>query len=121
MDNKRYRGTCPKCGHELWICKSIGMQLGINIGHGRCPECDTFMRISFDGKKQEMQMEEWETEKYKEEIPERDKNETAVARCSWWDRNLEDVTEWQQDQCSKNGKTCQTCEDFGMLGGPVSE
>lgn len=121
MDNKRYRGTCPKCGHELWICKSVGMQMGTNIGHGRCPECDTFMRISFDEEKQEMQTEEWETEKYKDEMMKRHESEAAVAHCSWWDRNLSDVTEWQQDECYKAEMICQTCDNLGMKGGPKSE
>lgn len=30
----RYKGICPECGHELWICKSIFMEMGINQGAG---------------------------------------------------------------------------------------
>lgn len=26
MDEKRYKGICPVCGKELWICKSVAMQ-----------------------------------------------------------------------------------------------
>ena len=32
----RYKGICPECGRELWICKSIFMEMGINQGAGRC-------------------------------------------------------------------------------------
>lgn len=33
---KRYKGVCPVCGKENWICKSIAMEMGINTGHGAC-------------------------------------------------------------------------------------
>ena len=34
---KTYEGICPVCGETMWICKSIGMKIGINAGIGNCP------------------------------------------------------------------------------------
>lgn len=34
MDEKRYKGICPVCGKELWICKSVAMQIDWNVGTG---------------------------------------------------------------------------------------
>ena len=31
--------------------------------------------------------------------------------CKWWDRNLEDVTEWQQAQCEEACWDCMACEN----------
>lgn len=39
---QRYKGICPVCGKENWICKSLAMEMGINTGVGRCLGCDTF-------------------------------------------------------------------------------
>ena len=33
----RYKGICPECGRELWICKSILMEMGINQGGRELP------------------------------------------------------------------------------------
>ena len=32
---QRYKGICPVCGKENWICKSLAMEMGINTGVGR--------------------------------------------------------------------------------------
>lgn len=37
----RYRGICPVCGKEMWICKSWAMEMGINTGACFCPGCCT--------------------------------------------------------------------------------
>ncbi len=62
MENqqKRYRGQCPFCGKELWICKSILMEMGINTGGGSCIGCGKYLHIAFDKVKQEMQCEPFE-------------------------------------------------------------
>ncbi len=52
----RYKGICPECGHELWICKSIFMEMGINQGAGRCLNCNTLLRIQFNEERQEMDL-----------------------------------------------------------------
>lgn len=33
----------------------------------------------------------------------------ARAFCAWWDVPLEDVTEWQDQDCEKNGMFCIEC------------
>lgn len=57
---KRYKGVCPVCGKENWICKSIAMEMGINTGHGSCLGCHTFMHIKFNPERQEMDLERFE-------------------------------------------------------------
>lgn len=57
---KRYKGICPTCGKEMWICMSIAMKLGINTGCGRCPECNTFLHMTFNQEHQEMDLERFE-------------------------------------------------------------
>ena len=45
---QRYKGICPVCGKENWICKSLAMEMGINTGVGRCLGCDTFLHITYN-------------------------------------------------------------------------
>lgn len=54
----RYKGICPECGRELWICKSILMEIGINQGAGRCLHCKTFLSIRFN--EEEMELAKYE-------------------------------------------------------------
>ena len=56
----RYKGLCPECGRELWICKSILMEMGINQGAGRCLHCKIFLSIQFNEEKQEMELAKFE-------------------------------------------------------------
>lgn len=61
QDNRRrYKGICPICGKENWICMSIAMQMGINSGHGSCLGCGTFMHIQFNEERQEMDLESFD-------------------------------------------------------------
>lgn len=57
---KTYEGICPVCGETMWICKSIGMKIGINAGIGNCPYCKTFLHITFDEERQKMDLERYE-------------------------------------------------------------
>ena len=57
---KRYKGVCPVCGKENWICKSIEMEMGINTGHGACLGCKTFLHITFNPERQEMDLKRFE-------------------------------------------------------------
>ena len=57
---QRYKGVCPVCGKENWICKSLAMEMGINVGTGSCLGCGTFMHITFNPKRQEMDLERFE-------------------------------------------------------------
>lgn len=61
-DNRpRYRGICPICGAELWICRSIGMELGwMNDGSGSCHKCNTFLHLIFKPEEKEFDVEAWE-------------------------------------------------------------
>lgn len=59
-NRKRYKGVCPVCGKENWICKSIAMEMGINTGHGACLGCKTFLHITFNPERQEMDLERFE-------------------------------------------------------------
>lgn len=53
----RYRGVCPLCGKENWICKSILMDLGVNSGAGSCLGCGEYMHITFNPYRQEMELQ----------------------------------------------------------------
>lgn len=66
MEEKRYKGTCPDCGKTIWICKSIAMNCGINMGHGRCVHCKSFLHLEFNEEKQEFDCMNWE--KYRRQI-----------------------------------------------------
>lgn len=57
---KRYKGICPRCGKEMYICKSIAMFSGINTGTGTCIGCGLFMHIKFNQERQEMDLEPFE-------------------------------------------------------------
>ena len=57
----RYKGICPICGAELWICKSIMMAgFGFNMGHGSCHECNTFLHLTFNEERNEFDTETWD-------------------------------------------------------------
>ena len=48
----------------------------------------------------------------------------ARAFCTWWDCPLEDVAEWQDADCEKNGMlcmTCQFCNDDLMTQSPAEQ
>lgn len=57
---ERYKGVCPVCGKENWICKSLAMEMGINTGVGSCLRCKTFLHITFNPERQEMDLERFE-------------------------------------------------------------
>ena len=48
------------CGKENWICKSLAMEMGINTGHGAYLGCKTFLHITFNPERQEMDLERFE-------------------------------------------------------------
>lgn len=41
-----YPMTCCSCGAEWIVRPSLSMQHGINSGHGRCVDCNTFLRLA---------------------------------------------------------------------------
>lgn len=75
---KRYKGICPVCGKELYICKSLAMLMGINTGHGSCLECGTFLHMEFNEERQEMDLEPFE-EYVKREQAKRDADAVAES------------------------------------------
>lgn len=77
-DQRRYKGMCPVCGKENWICKSIAMEIGINSGHGSYLGCGTFMHIQFNAERQEMDLEPFE-EYLKREQAKRDADAVAES------------------------------------------
>lgn len=64
---KRYKGICPVCGKELFICKSLSMLMGINTGWGSCLGCETFLHMEFNEQRQEMDLEPFEDYAKREE------------------------------------------------------
>lgn len=57
---RRYEGICPVCGKKIYICKSLAMEIGINIGVGTCLHCKTFLHITFNPERQDMNLEKFE-------------------------------------------------------------
>ena len=55
-DGKRYPAVCPKCRRQLYICKSILMEMGVNIGQGKCTKCRTLHHIQFNEQEQRMDL-----------------------------------------------------------------
>ena len=35
-----------------------------------------------------------------------------MAVCRWYDKQFEDVSEHEQEQCEENGQDCRTCPDL---------
>ncbi|WP_018250349.1 hypothetical protein [Orenia marismortui] len=60
-EEKRYEATCCVCGNEFFANKSIMQHSGINeAGHGRCPECETFLNLTFDPEQEIMLTKKWD-------------------------------------------------------------
>lgn len=55
-DNRpRYPAVCPNCYKKIYVCKSIGQELGMSdFGAGKCIYCDTLLRLIFDEENQNM-------------------------------------------------------------------
>lgn len=69
-EEKRYSCKCSECGHEFWAAKSIVQHWGHNdCGHRRCPNCDTFLNLTFDPEAKIMVTMPWNeyVEKVREE------------------------------------------------------
>lgn len=35
-----------------------------------------------------------------------------MAYCRWYEKNMQDVTEHEQQQCEENGQDCDGCPDL---------
>ena len=42
---KRYPAVCPQCGKTIWVALSCAMLSGMNLGHGSCPFCKSFLHL----------------------------------------------------------------------------
>lgn len=62
MEDKRERYKCEcKCGNVFYACKSIFQSWGmLENGHGSCPACKTFYRLTLDEKNKRMILTKWE-------------------------------------------------------------
>lgn len=60
-DNKvRYRAVCSECSHVFYACKSLAQEFGrLDLGCGSCPQCKTFLNLTYDTKNNEMKTMEW--------------------------------------------------------------
>ncbi|PJI06595.1 MULTISPECIES: hypothetical protein [Clostridium] len=59
-DEKRFKTVCSECGHTFYACKSIAQELGLlDAGHGSCPECKTFLNLTFDKNNNETKTIAW--------------------------------------------------------------
>lgn len=47
-------------GKKTGSAKSLAMEMGINTGHGACLDCKTFLHITFNPERQEMDLERFE-------------------------------------------------------------
>jgi len=55
---KRFEAICPECGETVYVCKSLGMELGfLDKGVGTCAKCRKMIGLKFDFEKQEMSTE----------------------------------------------------------------
>jgi hypothetical protein len=64
-NRKRYKCECPVCKLEFWACKSIfqsafGMP---DMGSGKCPGCNTFLKLTVDEENERMIAAPWDRDK----------------------------------------------------------
>lgn len=60
-NKKRYKTVCCECGQIFHACKSIAQEMGVlDAGCGSCPECETFLNLTFDEGNKEMKTMEWQ-------------------------------------------------------------
>lgn len=61
-DNRpRYNTVCWKCGHEMYSCKSLGMEIGwSDTGFGSCTKCDARMAMNYNEETNEMDTYDWQ-------------------------------------------------------------
>lgn len=73
--NKRYKAVCPNCSKIFYAQKSISMEIGLNSGHGYCPQCKTFLHLQLNDDQTEMLAEDFDI--YLKKTSESGKNEKA--------------------------------------------
>lgn len=43
-----YDFICPKCEADQYLVPSMAMEMGMNLGHGSCLKCKTFLHLELD-------------------------------------------------------------------------
>lgn len=69
MEDKRirYPALCPVCGKIIYVCKSIAMEMGMQLGSGACCFCNSFLHLSFgDNKMKAEKFEDWKEKRQME-------------------------------------------------------
>lgn len=59
MEKKRYKAICPFCQKELYVEKSISMELGFECGIGSCWNCNNMLRLRFLSEEDEIYASTW--------------------------------------------------------------
>lgn len=60
-ERPRYKVQCPHCGKVMYVCKSIGHEIGVlDFGGGTCLECKTRLNFKFNNLTDEMIATDWE-------------------------------------------------------------
>ncbi len=49
MKDIRYKAVCPYCKKDIYISKSIGMNMGFDFGRGTCCHCGNSMVLKYNG------------------------------------------------------------------------
>lgn len=58
---KAYPVSCCVCNHKFYASKSIAMDMGkLDAGHGSCPNCNTFLNLTFVPEQNRMVSTKWE-------------------------------------------------------------
>lgn len=62
---KRYPAICPECKKEIFICKSLGMEIGwMKDGTGTCSRCQTFLHMTYNPELDKMYVERFQDWKH---------------------------------------------------------
>lgn len=57
MKDKRYKAVCPYCKKDIYVAKSIGMDMGFDFGRGTCCHCGNSMVLKYNGSNETMKAE----------------------------------------------------------------
>lgn len=57
MKDKRYKAVCPYCKKDIYVSKSIGMNMGFDFGRGTCCHCGNSMVLKYNGSNETMTAE----------------------------------------------------------------
>ena len=55
MKDKRYKTVCPYCKKDIYVTKSIAMEMGYDFGRGICCHCKNSMTLKYNGTNETME------------------------------------------------------------------